>query len=118
MTVHEHPFDSGLQPERALLAWRRTTLSMAVGTAIAVRLSMPVIGPTSVLIGLLCLCFAAAAYSASWRRYRRIHRALVSDVPANAPAGGAIAFMALAALLLAGGALAFVIATGFARMIG
>lgn len=91
---------------------------MAVGAAVAVRLSMQVIGPISVLVGLLCLCLVVAAYSDSWRRYRRVHRALVSEVPVIAPAGGAIAFLALASILLAGGALAIVIVAGLGRMNG
>lgn len=45
-------FDPGLQPERTALAWRRTLLSMVVGSLIALRLLPPALGMWS-LVGLV-----------------------------------------------------------------
>ena len=57
-------FDPGLQPERTALAWRRTTLSLTLGSLVALRLLPSALGTWSLAIGFLGL--AAAAFV--WRQ--------------------------------------------------
>lgn len=75
----ESPFDAGLQPERTLLAWRRTCLSLAVGGAIAVRLATPALGPLVILVAIGCVGAAIGGAFAANIRYRRMHRSLISS---------------------------------------
>lgn len=55
------PPDPGLQQERTLLAWRRTTLSMGAGALVIVRLSLTS-GGWSVTVPLLVLALASVAW--------------------------------------------------------
>lgn len=57
-------FDPGLQPERTALAWRRTTLSLMLGSLVALRLLPPALGTWSFAVGFLGL--AATGYL--WRQ--------------------------------------------------
>jgi uncharacterized membrane protein YidH (DUF202 family) len=60
--------DTGLQPERTRLAWRRTALALTVVTLLTVRLALPgdaagaLIGAGAVLLwgGVLALCWPRA----------------------------------------------------------
>jgi uncharacterized membrane protein YidH (DUF202 family) len=62
------PFDPGLQPERTTLAWRRTTISLMLGSLVALRLLPPVLGQWSIAIGFLGLGLAAFLWSQAARR--------------------------------------------------
>jgi uncharacterized membrane protein YidH (DUF202 family) len=75
----EVPFDSGLQPERTLLAWRRTSLSLGIGSAIALRLMVSDFGAIAVIGGAAGISLAIGAYVAATLRYRRAHSSLVSS---------------------------------------
>lgn len=104
------PFDRGLQPERTLLAWRRTALALAVGGAIGLRLSSH-LGLGAVIVGIVCIVAAVGTgISAGWR-YHRMHVALVASAQYT-EGGTPLAILASAALLLAAGALAFLFAGG------
>ncbi|MFC5502990.1 DUF202 domain-containing protein [Lysinimonas soli] len=67
------PFDAGLQPERTLLAWRRTSLSIGVGGLLFIRFAVERMGAAAILLGLLGLLLAVASYIDASRRYRRVH---------------------------------------------
>jgi hypothetical protein len=93
------PFDPGLQPERTLLAWRRTTLSLALVSAIGLRLTVQELGAPALVAGALGIAFASFGYLAASARYRRAHLRLTSD--ARLPNGGfAMASVALATVML------------------
>lgn len=59
--------DRGLQPERTVLAWRRTVLALAVGSLLALRLVAPPWGPWAGGGGLVV---SAALWVAAERRGR------------------------------------------------
>lgn len=90
----------GLQPERTLLAWRRTALSLGLAGVVAARLTLDSYGPAAVTLGVAGLLLAAAAYLAAARRYRR------AGAPTGAPAAAGTAAALLAATTLAIGLLA------------
>lgn len=73
------PFDPGLQPERTLLGWRRTALSLAVVGAVVVRFTADLIGAVAIVVGALAIIAAATAYALAGSRYRRAHAGLVAS---------------------------------------
>ena len=97
-------FDPGLQPERTELAWRRTTLAVAVGALVALRLLPVVLGPSAIGIGLLGLTLATILWVLAHRRARRTQLALTRHAT-SMPGGGLLLF--LAALATTTAALAF-----------
>jgi len=111
----DRPFDRGLQPERTLLAWRRTALSLAVGSVVGARLALPVIGAPAVMVGLLGAAVALAAYTAASLRYRRSHHALVAGE--SLPGGGVpLAALAAVAALIGMAALGYVLTLAAGRV--
>ena len=64
----------GLQAERTLLAWRRTSLSVAAGGALLLHFTVERFGMVGVAAGAAALCVAALAYVASRRRYGSVSR--------------------------------------------
>lgn len=97
--------DPGVQPERTALAWRRTGLTLAAGSLVAVHV-LPGLAasPWWLLPGVGGLVSALGVVVAADRRYRPL-------VPGScAPGAGAAALAtALAAGLLATAALAYVL---------
>lgn len=73
----EDVFDRGLQPERTLLAWRRTTLSAAVIGAVGVRVMAGELGWPVVIVGGLAVGLSLLAYLSAGRRYRHVHAHLL-----------------------------------------
>ncbi|MEV8220141.1 DUF202 domain-containing protein [Microbacterium sp. NPDC077391] len=97
-------FDAGLQLERTSLSWRRTALSLAVGSLVSLRLLPLWLGGAQwVLPGMAGLLAA----SLLWRVSRRRHRAFMADVEQDRPprAAGAGALLVLAAGVAAAGML-------------
>lgn len=73
-------FDPGLQPERTELAWRRTALSLSVGSLVALRLLPVVLGNAAwALAGVAGLLAAGVLWLGSRRRYRAVVAALARD---------------------------------------
>jgi len=70
------PFDVGLQPERTALAWRRTTLAIAVGALVAIRVLPELLGAWVLLPATGGLLAAFGAAVASHRRYGAHHHLL------------------------------------------
>ncbi|MBC7441709.1 MAG: DUF202 domain-containing protein [Ramlibacter sp.] len=109
--TRERPFDPGLQPERTLLAWQRTVLSLVAFVTIGVRLTAPDRGAVAVATGLVGLALAITAYLGVRFRYRRAHVALTRNAslpqvgawPLAALAGSTVLLGLLAALYLAEG---------------
>jgi uncharacterized membrane protein YidH (DUF202 family) len=67
---------AGLQAERTLLAWRRTSLSAAAGGALLLHLSVERFGTVGVAAGGVALCVSVVAHQASRRRYSSMPRDL------------------------------------------
>lgn len=107
----EAPFDPGLQPERTLLAWRRTCLALAVASAVIVRFAGEAIGVAAAVLGIVGVATAAAGYLRASMRYRRTHEGLTNsgELPID---GLALGFLALTLLLVAAGAAVYVIGAG------
>lgn len=104
------PIDPGLQPERTLLAWRRTCLTLAVGLAVAIRFSDFFDPLAALLIGIPALAAVGGAYVATSLRYRSAARAFAHDPERLRSGGRAIAAVALISLVLGVFGLGFVLA--------
>lgn len=72
-------YDSGLQPERTLLAWRRTCLSFAVTSLVGMRFTVSALGGLAVLVGIVGAGLAVLAYALAAHGYRRAHLSLHQD---------------------------------------
>lgn len=97
-------FDKGLQPERTLLAWRRTCLSFAVGSLIAARFTVELVGVVAIILGILGAGLSVAAYFLTASGYRRANVALARG--GALPYGAWPMLLATAATLALGGACA------------
>lgn len=106
-------FDAGLQPERTLLAWRRSCLALALGLALAIRYGRVLDPVASLWIGVPALAVVVLAYAATSLRYRAVTRALSSD-PSRLTSGGRAVTAVAAVALLVGIAAASYVASGAA----
>lgn len=106
--MSDTPFDVGLQPERTLLAWRRTCLALAVVSATGARFAAPSLGAWVELLGLAGVLVAAGAYLAVAHRYRLAHTSL-AQAQMLTLGGRSLAWMAAATAALAVAATAFVV---------
>lgn len=72
-------FDPGLQPERTELAWRRTTLAIAVGSLVAMRLLPEVLGHVLWIIpGVAGLIVSGWIWLRARRRYARVSASAIA----------------------------------------
>ncbi len=91
------PIDPGLQPERTLLAWRRTCLAFGGASAVATRLLVGEFGAVALALGIFGVAVSVAAYVLAEARYQRMTRMLAGS--SSWESGGAhIALLASAAL--------------------
>ncbi|MGW4114612.1 DUF202 domain-containing protein [Actinosynnema sp. NPDC004786] len=95
MTAVTPTGDRGLQPERTVLAWRRTVLALAVGSLLSLRLVAAPWGPWAGAGGLVV---AAALWVAAERRAR--HRASAGAGLLATLAGVVVAVVVLALVWL------------------
>lgn len=100
-------FDPGLQPERTLLAWRRTCLSFGGAGFVAMRFTVETLGTFAVIAGLLGAGLAVLAYTLAAWGYRRTHISLNADGllsrsgwPMLSAAAGAVTIGVLCAFFL------------------
>jgi putative membrane protein len=94
------PFDPGLQPERTALAWRRTGLSVAVGSLAAGRLLEPVVG-NAWLLAAVGVALAVGLLLGGHRRAVLVDRALQAEGDlAAGPGAGLLAAMTVVAVLV------------------
>jgi uncharacterized membrane protein YidH (DUF202 family) len=91
------PIDEGLQPERTILAWRRTALTLAAGSVAAARLLPEHYGWWTLILALTGIACSVAVYFAGHRRYLR-HRIHLANP--ELPGVGASASTILAAAVL------------------
>lgn len=88
-------FDPGLQPERTALSWRRTALSVAVGSLVALRVLPGALGDWIWYApGLLGIVFACWLWWVSEFRYRVFTRHHLGDGALLAPGGSTLIAMA------------------------
>ena len=97
------PADPGLQAERTSLAWRRTALSVAVGSLLAIRVLPPQVGPFRYAVALLGLLWSVDLALTARRRYRDGSRLV--RMPDN-PNGRAVAAVPIARTAAIAGVLA------------
>lgn len=88
----ERPFAVGLQPERTLLAWRRTALSVAVGALLIMRFALDQLGPFAFGFGIVGMLLSCVAYVMAAQRYSGVHLRLtrMGDLPSVGPAVTAV----------------------------
>lgn len=103
-------FDPGLQPERTALSWRRTALSVAVGSLVALRVLPGALdGWIWYAPGLLGIVFACWLWWVSEFRYRVFTRHHLEDGSLRAPGGSTL--IAMAAIVTAIGVTALTAVT-------
>ncbi len=61
--------DRGAQPERTALAWQRTALATAAGSAVVARHTVEPLGPGAVVVMTASVALAFAAFVLGRRRY-------------------------------------------------
>ncbi|MCO7218453.1 DUF202 domain-containing protein [Klenkia sp. PcliD-1-E] len=107
-----HVFDVGLQAERTALAWRRTTLALALGAVTVGRLATPVFGVWGLALAAVGLLQALLVAGAAARRYRATHHSLTErgDLTGVRQAGLPIAVLTCSCLVI--GVLALVVVLG------
>jgi len=104
-------FDAGLQAERTALAWRRTSLAMAVAAVGGARLAAPTIGVAAVALGVAGLLQATLVAANARARYRLVFRSLTGrgDLSAMRRPGLPLAALTCSCMLVGALALAFVL---------
>ncbi len=106
------PYDPGLQPERTLLAWRRTALALVAIAAVATRYLAVDLGPVAAMLGGAGVLLAAVALASAHHRYRMVVRGFPAADAGEAPlpaGGGTLALVTLATVVIGAGGLVLVL---------
>lgn len=107
------PADPGLQPERTILAWRRTILAIAAGTAVAGRYLGAGNTWLGVVLPLAALVGGAVMLALTTRRLHAFSDALreaaESGERAPMPSAGILVVLSAACLAIAVGSVAFIL---------
>ena len=109
--TEDQPFDPGLQPERTLLAWRRSSLALGLACVVGARYATPDLGALAVILGALGAIAAVASYALAARRYRRTHQGLVAT-GTLATGGVPVLLLTLATGAIVVGAVLYVLLAG------
>ena len=104
------PADPGLQPERTSLAWRRTALSVLVGSLGVAKILPPGWQDVAWLCGIAGLAWAADLFLVARHSYAEGRAAVV--VAGERYAGAAIARTSLAGATVGGFSLVLVVSMG------
>jgi putative membrane protein len=93
-------WDRGLQPERTVLAWRRSALSLFVGSLVGARVLAAPLGQVAVVLGVLGCLLAAGTWVAASRRGSTVTTELLrrGDLR-DGPGAGLIAVLTAASVL-------------------
>ncbi|MGI8392463.1 DUF202 domain-containing protein [Leucobacter sp. W1038] len=93
--------DPGLQPERTELAWRRTSLAVALGSLVALRVLPDALqDPRWMLAGVGGVAAAAVMWLTARARYRRVAAVMRGLGSVQMPGGAALAVIGAGALAL------------------
>lgn len=104
-------FDPGLQPERTLLAWRRTLLSLTTAGLVGLRMLPERLGAWSLLAPLLVLATSLALNVIAERRARRVYADLKAELPPPT-AGPALLILSIAVTICALAAIWWIVILG------
>jgi len=110
--MSDSPIDPGLQPERTLLAWRRTALALGVVSAVAARFTLEQLGLFAVLGGATGVALSAVGYLGARKRYRRMHSSLSSNEPVLAGSSWPLFALAASVIFLGVAAMVYVLLAG------
>ncbi|QDP96670.1 DUF202 domain-containing protein [Microlunatus elymi] len=100
--------DDGLGPERTALAWRRTGLSFAAASLVAVRILPELLGTWSVIPAGLGVLASILIIVLAHRRHHAVHRALIGEQERSPLPSGTLPLLT-AVITLAGGGVALLI---------
>lgn len=90
------PFDAGLQLERTSLSWRRTALSIAVGSLVSLRLFPVWLGGAGWIVpGMLGLVAAATLWLVSKQRHRAFMARVARGAEPRVSGAASIALISL-----------------------
>ena len=93
------PSGPGLAQERTAFAWRRTALSVAVGSLLCLRVLPPQLGPAGWALAVLGLCWSADLAWIGWRRQHDLVRPPQPD-PAPPTVGADVVRTAVVTLVV------------------
>ena len=100
-------FDDGLQPERTLLAWKRTILLTAVASAAVARFTVNEFGWMALVVGVVGLLASSMSYFTVSHRYAKQNDSLLERNELET-GGLPFALIAFATLLLAAFAMGYI----------